>query len=345
MIIDFPDDPYLAEIFVDVDSGRSWIWDGQKWVTYAPFIPLESDQIADNSIIDSKFRDSNGFSVIGRSASFPGDPADIIATTQDHVLTRSATALEFGLVQEGGIAEGAITTGKIANSAVTGDKIAASTITGDKLAAGAVPSSVPAGAVSMYAGNSASPPSGWLYCKGQAVSRTTYAALFTAIGQSYGSGDGVSTFNVPNLDSKFPVGLGSSSWSNAIGETGGNASAVLLSHTHDISHGHSIAHGHTGSTSGGGEHNHNMRFLTTGASGGNNHYGRPSESQFAIGSFENRLATFGDGTHSHGVAINPSGDSSGAASPKTSSAPTNAVSDTGIQNLPPYITLNFIIKT
>lgn len=55
----------------------------------------------------------------------------------------------------------------------------------------------------------ASAPSGWLICDGSAVSRTTYAALFAAIGTTYGSGDGSTTFNVPNAQGVFLRGAGS----------------------------------------------------------------------------------------------------------------------------------------
>ena len=66
--------------------------------------------------------------------------------------------------------------------------------------------SVPAGAVMPYAGSSA--PTGWLLADGSAVSRTTFTALFTAIGTTYGAGDGSTSFNLPDLRSKFPVGAG-----------------------------------------------------------------------------------------------------------------------------------------
>jgi microcystin-dependent protein len=49
-------------------------------------------------------------------------------------------------------------------------------------------------------------PVGWLFCYGQAVSRTTYAALFAAIGIAFGAGDGFSTFNLPDLRGRLPVG-------------------------------------------------------------------------------------------------------------------------------------------
>lgn len=63
---------------------------------------------------------------------------------------------------------------------------------------------VPIGAVIDFAGTSA--PSGWLLSYGQAISRTTYATLFAAIGTTYGTGDGSTTFNVPDLRGRTRVG-------------------------------------------------------------------------------------------------------------------------------------------
>jgi microcystin-dependent protein len=63
----------------------------------------------------------------------------------------------------------------------------------------------PLGALMPYA--AATAPSGWLLCYGQAVSRTTYAALFAAIGTSYGAGDGSTTFAVPDLRGRVLAGL------------------------------------------------------------------------------------------------------------------------------------------
>ncbi|HFC8543183.1 TPA: phage tail protein [Neisseria weaveri] len=63
----------------------------------------------------------------------------------------------------------------------------------------------PPGAVAYFAG--ANPPPGWLKANGAAVSRTTYAALFAAIGTTYGAGDGRNTFNLPDLRGEFVRGL------------------------------------------------------------------------------------------------------------------------------------------
>ena len=80
---------------------------------------------------------------------------------------------------------------------------------------------MPAGAIMAWGGATA--PSNWLTCDGSAVSRTTYASLFSAIGTSYGAGDGVSTFNLPNLKGRVPVGKdGANTAFDVLGETGGD---------------------------------------------------------------------------------------------------------------------------
>lgn len=70
-----------------------------------------------------------------------------------------------------------------------------------------VASSTPAGAVLSFAMNTA--PTGWLECDGAALDRTTYGTLFTAIGTTFGEGDGSTTFNIPDLRGVFVRG-----WAN-----------------------------------------------------------------------------------------------------------------------------------
>lgn len=92
-----------------------------------------------------------------------------------------------------------------------------------------VNANAPAGVISMYAGSTA--PSGWLICDGRAVSRTTYSRLFSAIRTTYGAGNGSTTFNLPNLKGRVPVGLDTSQTEfNSLGKTGG--SKYLQKHTH-----------------------------------------------------------------------------------------------------------------
>lgn len=76
---------------------------------------------------------------------------------------------------------------------------------------------------------SATPPGNWALCNGQAVSRSQYATLFSRIGTTYGAGDGSTTFNLPNLQARFPIGVGVGF---PPGATGGFADAAVVSHTH-----------------------------------------------------------------------------------------------------------------
>jgi len=67
----------------------------------------------------------------------------------------------------------------------------------------------------------AGPLTGWLLCDGSAVSRTTYSALFAAIGAAYGAGDGSTSFNLPDLRGRMPVGVGPNADTNALGKNEG----------------------------------------------------------------------------------------------------------------------------
>jgi microcystin-dependent protein len=109
---------------------------------------------------------------------------------------------------------------------------------------------VPSGAMVDYAGASA--PTGWLLCYGQAVSRTTYAALFAAISTAYGVGDGSTTFNVPDLRGRIGAGkddMGGSAASRLTATTmtanGTTLGAVGGGQTHTLVSGEMPAHTHT----------------------------------------------------------------------------------------------------
>ena len=100
---------------------------------------------------------------------------------------------------------------------------------------------VPVGAVNTFAMSSA--PMGWLSCDGGAVSRTTYAALFAIVGTTYGSGNGSTTFNLPDLRGEFVRG-----WDDGRGvDTGrgfGSSQAdEFKSHTHEFSIGGGVEDG------------------------------------------------------------------------------------------------------
>ena len=98
-----------------------------------------------------------------------------------------------------------------------------------------------AGVIQMFAGST--PPAGWLLCDGSAVSRTEYATLYAAIGDTWGAGDGSTTFNLPDLRGRAPIGAGAGSGLTArtLGGTVGVESVTLnaaqsglRAHTHSI---------------------------------------------------------------------------------------------------------------
>ena len=145
--------------------------------------------------------------------------------------------------------------------------------------------------------STASVPSGFLECNGQAVSRSTYSALFAIIGTSYGAGDGSSTFLVPDLQDNVPVGksnnkalasTGGANTATTTGNVSGSTANATLSTPQLASHSHSGGPGNpdggrteaydnpgqyrkgaaqpsnTGSAGSGNGHSHNMSANFTG---------------------------------------------------------------------------------
>lgn len=142
------------------------------------------------------------------------------------------------------------------------------------IAASQTATRVPVGAISMFGGDNA--PAGYLMCDGAEASRTTYADLFGVLGTKYGVGNGTTTFNLPDLRSRFPAGKGAAAWSDTLNKKAGSKDAVVVSHTHTgpshshttpnhshsiPSHQHSIDHGHA-AWAGSNDNNHTHNFTT-----------------------------------------------------------------------------------
>jgi len=173
-----------------------------------------------------------------------------------------------------------------------------------------------------YAGSSA--PTGWLLCYGQAVSRTTYSALFSALGTTYGSGDGSTTFNVPDLRGRVIAGqddMGGTSADRLTNQTGGvdgdTLGATGGSETHTLTEAQLAAHRHF--------------TVNTDSSTGLN---LVDSSESIIREYDAQTGI----AHSDYVMIGSSTEPTVARTSETGSGSAH-------NNVPPTIILNYIIKT
>jgi microcystin-dependent protein len=236
------------------------------------------------------------------------------------------------------------------------------------------------GVIVPYAGASA--PTGYLLCDGTAVSRTTYADLFAITGTTYGIGDNSTTFNLPNLKGRIPVGLDSTQAEfDTRGETGGVKSVTLTTdnlptHSHTIAHDHTITHNHTVTvdsiaatsatgvqsanhnhgTNSDGAHNHTARRVSgnnpTGTNVNFHTEGNTGTAGFVINSgssgHNHSLGNQSPANHTHTYTHGHTGSAgaSSAANTGASSAANSGDAGSGLKFdvLNPYIVLNYIIK-
>lgn len=225
---------------------------------------------------------------------------------------------------------------------------------------------LPSGSLTMYAGSVV--PVGWLPCDGREVNRITYAGLFSAIGTTYGSGNGSSTFNLPNFNGRFPMGQGLSPVSGVnrgLAASGGIETKVLSvnempSHNHGGATANAaINHYHTGTTNAAGTHNHSGSTTVNG-----NHAHLVDQASFFYSTFPaggagaytgdtaKNDSTLGAGDHSHTLSINNAGNH--AHDFQTSyiaggvNAHAHAISSQGSGSafsvLNPFLCVNFMIK-
>lgn len=93
-----------------------------------------------------------------------------------------------------------------------------------------LPDPIPTGVILTFGGSTV--PEGFLLCNGAAISRTTYAKLFAAIGTLYGAGDGAKTFNLPDMRDKFAEGSGTYTVGTAVEAGLPNITGIFTTHNH-----------------------------------------------------------------------------------------------------------------
>jgi len=162
-------------------------------------------------------------------------------TTDNSTLTLGSSKLK--------VKDAGITATQLATDSVITAKIQDGAVTAAKLDAGAVSVLMPTASIMPYAGSSA--PTGYLLCDGAAISRSTYSTLFGLLATTYGSGDGSSTFNIPDLRGRVIAGqddMGGASANRLTGLTGGVDGDVLGgsggAETHTLSTAELPAHTH-----------------------------------------------------------------------------------------------------
>ena len=183
-------------------------------------------------------------------------------------------------------------------------------------------------------------PTGWLKANGAAVSRTTYAALFAAIGTTWGVGNGSTTFNLPDWRGKFVRGYDDGRGVDVDRVFGAPQTDLIKSHDHTATAANDGAHTHTGTATSDGAHTHTGTATSSGAhthtgtatsSGAHTHTGTAASSgahthsvtATYMASVENglggntgspgayptntALSTSSDGAHTHSVTVDSGG--------------------------------------
>ena len=160
---------------------------------------------------------------------------------------------------------------------------------------------IPTGTIVPWSASSV--PTGFLECNGANVSRSTYSGLFAVIGTTYGSGDGSSTFGLPDLQDNVAVGksnnkaLASTGGANTVSSTGnisGSTANATLSTAQLASHSHPQGRGNPGSVS---------------------NQGASNPPQLAGGGPGNTGSAGSGGGHSHNMSANFSGDATSVVQP------------------------------
>jgi microcystin-dependent protein len=215
----------------------------------------------------------------------------------------------------------------------------------------------PVGTILDFAGDVV--PNGYLECNGAAISRTSYAELFAVLGTKWGSGDGKTTFNLPDFRDRVSVGRSSS---RALASTGGEETHVLTpsetatkDHAHTLSnHTHDLSNHYHTTYIGSHEHNVIMRSSSRGLCDTN--WEAEGYGLTQTPGFKNRVIIWRDWVYSdnwaaYSAATDLGSKNSGGPSNNTSGGPSTnstggltAANGSAHNNMQPYATTMKIIR-
>ena len=187
----------------------------------------------------------------------------------------------------------------------------------------------------------ATAPDGYLLCDGAAVSRTTYADLFAVVGTTYGTGNGSTTFNVPNLQGKMPQGFDGNTY-NLAGTGGANTVTVAVTNNQAATNATNQSVTITGSidntsisTDQLASHSHSYQKSGTAGTGA----GNPPQVVGAPGNQSTATTNAGSGTgHNHSHTL------SGTLTGNITTSLTGNVTAAGNNSFSPFVVVNYIIK-
>jgi microcystin-dependent protein len=245
-----------GDLWIALDTGHGWCWNPPgTWVDTGPFQgPPGPTVVSANTGNVAKLGTDNLLLVSGPPSGNAVGPQVVLGT--DTRLSDARTPLAHAPSHLTG-GDPIPNAGPTTRGLLTALSGAASDYVGGDNACHPLSNLLPTGTVLDFCGASA--PAGFLFCQGQAVPRTTYAALYAALGGAsspWGQGDGSTTFNIPDLRGRVSVGAGQGTYSGATNQvlaaTGGEekhvlTAAELVSHTHGVAHTHTMGnHTHFG---------------------------------------------------------------------------------------------------
>lgn len=226
----------------------------------------------------------------------------------------------------------------IDTNAVTGTKIAANAVSYAKLDSSITNLLTPIAGVVQYMG--ATEPTNWKFCNGQVLTIATYPDLYAALTNGgtvfrYGANPTGSTFVLPDMRHRVPVGLGTEAEFDTLGEVGGSKVGIQ---SHDHTYSGTVAdggtHAHT-TNAGGGTHSHSITLWETSSTGhvhaagsypsaGPNMHNADTPYAISGGAHDHTISTAPNHNHTYSGTVVSTGTASG--------------------NLQPYMVVNYLIR-